>query len=159
MDKDEYAKKVQELYPKLYALAYLHLGSDALANDAISEAVYRGLVSVKKLREPAYFRTWLTRILINECNKIWRKRKREVPVETIPDTPENEKAYDALPLKEAISRLPTDLKEVIVLRYYADFTLAETSKCLNIPQGTAATRARRALQLLKLELEEKYEQE
>ena len=159
MSKDEYAREVEELYPRLHAFALLHMGSEALAQDAVSEAVYRGLVSIRKLREPAFFRTWLVRILINECNNIWRKRKREIPYEAIPDTPAYEKAYDALPLREAISRLPKELKEVIVLRYYAGFSLAETADCLNLPQGTAATRARRALKLLKLELEEKHEQE
>jgi len=40
----------------------------------------------------------------------------------------------------------------VILRYYADFTLTETAKSLNIPQGTVVTRQRRALKLLKLEL-------
>ena len=154
MKNDEYEQKVHELYPKLHAYAYLRLGSESLAQDAVSEAVYRGLVSIKKLKEPAFFNTWLTRILINECNNLHRKRKREIPYEAIPDTPENEKAYDALPLKEAISRLPIELREIIVLRYYSGFSIVETADSLGLPQGTVATRARKALKLLKLEMED-----
>ena len=41
-----------------------------------------------------------------------------------------------------------------ILRYFAGYTQAETARALNIPQGTAATRQRRALQLLRLELGE-----
>ena len=43
---------------------------------------------------------------------------------------------------------------MIVLRYFGDLTLAQTAETLGIPQGTAATRQRRALALLRLELKE-----
>ena len=51
-------------------------------------------------------------------------------------------------------RLPEELRAVVILRYFAGYTQAETARALNIPQGTAATRQRRALQLLRLELGE-----
>jgi len=152
MNKYEFAERVECITPRLYRIALLHLGNEALAADAVAEAVYRGLISVKKLREPAYFETWMTRILINECNKLWRRIKREQPQEMPLEPAEEEKAFSYLPLKEAICKLPSQLKEVVILRYYADLTLAETAESLGIPQGTVVTRQRRALKLLKLEL-------
>jgi len=154
VNKNEYATRAEAVKSKLYRMAILHLGNEEMAVDAVSETIYRGLISVKKLREPEYFETWMTRILINECNKQWRRIKREQAAETLPESAEDEKAYDYLPLKEAICRLPAELKEVIILRYYADYTLVETAKSLDIPQGTVVTRQRRALKLLKLELSE-----
>ena len=62
--------------------------------------------------------------------------------------------FDTLPLKEAIRRLPRKLKEVVILRYFAGYTLIETAETLQIPQGTVATRQRKALKVLKLELSE-----
>ena len=62
--------------------------------------------------------------------------------------------FDALPLKEAIRRLPQDLQDIVILRYFSGYTLTQTAQLLDIPQGTAATRQRRALQLLRLELDE-----
>ncbi|MCL2425015.1 MAG: sigma-70 family RNA polymerase sigma factor [Oscillospiraceae bacterium] len=160
MDKNLYADRVEQLKPQLYRMAFLHLGNEAMALDAVAEAVYRGLISVKKLREPDYFDTWMTRILINECNKIWRRLKREQPLEAVVELGEDEKEFELLPLKEAIRQLPQELKEVVILRYYADFTLAQTAKSLKIPQGTVVTRQRRALKLLRLELlEEDQEHE
>jgi len=152
VNKNEYAKRAEVLKSKLYRMAMLHLGNEDMAADAVSETIYRGLISVKKLRKPAYFDTWMTRILINECNKQWQQIKREQTVDELPESAEDEKAYDYLPLKEAICQLPTELKEVIILRYYIDYTLAETAESLDIPQGTVVTRQRRALKLLKLEL-------
>ena len=152
MDQHTYADRIGPLQPRLYRIALLHLGSEAAALDAVAEAVYRGLISVKKLREPAYFDTWMTRILLNECKKAWRRTKGELPLDQVPESAEDEQAFESLPLKEAIRQLPQELREVIILRYYADFTLAETAKSLDIPQGTVVTRQRRALKLLRLEL-------
>ena len=150
MDKDIFAARTEQLKPRLYRIALLHMGSEALALDAVDEAIYKGFISVKKLREPEYFETWMTRILINECKKSWRRINREQPLDTIPESAQE--MFDSLPLKEAIRRLPQELREIVILRYFSGFTLVETARCLDIPQGTAATRQRRALQLLKLEL-------
>jgi RNA polymerase sigma-70 factor (ECF subfamily) len=152
MEQHEFAECLEREKARLYRTALLYLGSEQRAMDAVDEAVYKGLCACKTLREPAYFSTWLTRILINECKRALKKSRREQPIESLPETAET--AFDALPLKEAVLRLPVELKEVVVLRYFSDLTLAETARLLNIPQGTAATRQRRALSLLKLALEE-----
>jgi len=81
VNKNEYAKRAEAVKSKLYRIALLHSGHEEMAADAVSEAIYRGLISVKKLREPLYFDTWMTRILINECNKQWRRIKQEQLVE------------------------------------------------------------------------------
>jgi len=152
MDKNEFATRAERIKKRLYRTAFLYLGSEAMALDAVDEAIFRGFTSLNKLRQSEFFETWITRILINECKKELRRRKREQPLETIPETTET--VLDTLPLKEALGRLPQELKEVIILRYFTGFTLAETAKTLGIPQGTVVTRQRRALSLLKLELSE-----
>lgn len=153
MGREEFARRVQAIRERLYRAAYLYLGSEADALEAVDEAVYQALRSLKKLRQPQYFETWLTRILINECNKELRRRKRFAPVEAVPETAAVGE-LDHLPLKEALERLPEELRSVIILRYFAGYSQAETAQALDIPQGTAATRQRRALQLLRLELGE-----
>lgn len=153
MGREEFTERVQAIRVRLYRAAYLYLGNEADALEAVDEAVYQALRSFKKLREPRFFETWLTRILINECNKELRRRRRFAPVEELPETAAPED-FDHLPLKEAIGRLPEELRSVIVLRYFAGYTQAETAATLGIPQGTVATRQRRALALLRLELGE-----
>ena len=152
MDQEEYARRAYELKERLYRTARLYLASDNLALDAVDEAVYKGLLACKKLKQPEYFNTWLTRILINVCNDELRRRGREATLAELPESAVEE--FDALPLKEAVERLPRELRSVIALRYFAGYTLAETAEILSIPQGTAATRQRRALALLRLELTE-----
>ena len=153
MDQETFAARVQALRGRLYRTAYLYLGSEADALEAVDEAVYQALRALKKLRQPAFFDTWLTRILLNECHKELRRRKRFSGEETFPDTAGPD-AYDGLPLKDAVRRLPEDLRSVIILRFFAGLSQAETAAALEVPQGTVATRQRRALQLLRLELGE-----
>lgn len=152
MNHEEYAHRVEEIRGKLYKTAFLYLGSESLAIDVVDEAVYKGLCNHWRLRQPEYFTTWMTRILINECHNEQRRQRRFRPLEELTESATED--YDTLPLKEALRRLPKDLKDVVILRYFTGYTLAETAEALKIPQGTAATRQRKALQLLKLELEE-----
>jgi len=152
MDDNEFAVRIEKLRKRLYRTAILYMHSEQSALDVIDETVYKGLMALKKLRQPEYFETWITRILINECKKELRRRKREAPLDTLPETAGE--TFDSLPLKEAIRRLPVELKEIIILRYFSDLTLAQTAQSLSIPQGTVVTRQRRAMNLLRLELSE-----
>ncbi len=152
MKQQEFARRLEPLRLRLYKTALLYLGSESMALDAVDEAVYKGLRACARLRQPEFFDTWLTRILINQCNDELRRQKRLVPLEEAPEQAAED--YDALPLRQALDRLPKDLKDVVVLRYFGGYTLEETAGLLDIPRGTAATRQRRALQLLRLELQE-----
>lgn len=150
MTELEYLERAEEARGKLYRAALLTLGSESAAVDAVDEAVYKGYLGYRKLREPQYLETWLVRILINVCRDELRRRRRELAVEALPETAQE--AYDSLPLKEAVRRLPAQLRDVIVLRYFTGLTLEETASALELPRGTVSTRQRRALALLKLEL-------
>ncbi len=153
MNREEFAARVEAVKARLYRTAYLYLGCEADALDAVDETVYQALRGLKKLRQADFFETWLTRILINECRRELRRRKRLAGEDALPETagPDD---YDALPLKEAVRRLPEALRLVISLRFFAGYTQAETAAVLGIPQGTVATRQRKALGLLRLELGE-----
>ncbi len=151
MEREEFAARVQEIREQLYRTAYGYLGNAHDSLEAVDEAVYQGFRARKKIRQPEFFTTWMTRILIRVCYRELKRRTRqqEVPVEE-----QGAEDYDGLPLREAIERLPEELRQVIVLRYFTGLTQAETAQALEIPQGTVVTRQRRALALLRVELEE-----
>lgn len=152
MSEQEFARQAEALKARLYRTALLYLGSEAAAVDAVDEAVYKGFLARKKLRQPEFFATWLTRILINVCNAELRRRKRETATDVLPESAAEE--FDALPLKAAVERLPREIRAVIVLRYFTGLTLAETAAALSVPPGTVSTRQRKGLSLLRLELED-----
>ena len=158
MDREAFAGRVEVMKGRLYRTAYLYLGSEADALEAVDEAVYQALRALKQLRQEEYFESWLTRILINACHKELRRRRWFSPggEDCIPESAGPD-AYDGLPLREAVRRLPEELRVVVILRYFTGYSLEETARSLGLPRGTVSTRQRRALQLLRLELGEEGE--
>ena len=146
MDHETFAARTESIRQRLYRTAYLYLGSEADALEAVDEGVYQALRALRQLRQPDFLETWLTRIVLNACHRELRRRRRLAGEEALPESAGPD-AYD-------VRRLPEELRAVVILRYFAGYTQAETARALNIPQGTAATRQRRALQLLRLELGE-----
>ena len=60
MNHEEFARRIEKIRKKLYKTAFLYLGNETLALDAVDETVYKALCSYKKLRELDYFETWIT---------------------------------------------------------------------------------------------------
>lgn len=154
MNKRDFVGHIEQIKSQLYKTAYLYMGNETQAMDIIDESVYKAYKALWQLKEDTYFTTWMTRIVINECKKELKHSKRFVYQEGVEHAGTETIDYEALPLKEAIRVLDEPLKEVIILRYFSGYTLAEVAGLLNIPQGTVVTRQRKALALLKLELEE-----
>ncbi|MDF2537056.1 MAG: polymerase subunit sigma-24 [Herbinix sp.] len=151
LQEEKFIIEFDNIKQQLYRFAYLYLKSDASALEAVDETVYLAYINIKKLRKSEYFKTWITRILINVCKKELSRTKRMIPIDNLPEQSHVE--FDSLPLKDAIDNLPVELKIIIYLRYFNYYTLVETAEILKLPQGTVATRQRKALSLLKLELE------
>ena len=131
-------------------LCCLYLRDAGMAEDAAQETFFKAYRALDRFRGECADKTWLVRILLNVCRDELRRRKRELAVEELPETAGE--AFDALPLKEAIRRLPAQLRDVIILRYFTGLTLEETAAALELPRGTVSTRQRKALELLKLDL-------
>lgn len=155
MKQEEFAQRIGLVRVKLYKTAMLYLGNEADALEAVDEAVYKALQGLKRLRDAELFDTWITRILINECHNELRRRKRMIPVEQLPEQAQDN--AEQLPLRQAIEALPKEMKDVVILRYFSGYTLAQTAGILQIPAGTVSTRQRNALKRLKLELLEEVE--
>ncbi|MFR0769456.1 MAG: sigma factor [Dysosmobacter sp.] len=155
MDQQEFADRTEAIKTRLYRTAYLYLGSEADALEAVDETVYRALRKLKRLQAPAFFETWITWILISTCRDELRRRGR-FPSRRGGCAAGCRRAgrLRASAAGEAIRRLPEELRSVVILRFFSGYSQAETAAALNIPQGTAATRQKRALALLKLELGE-----
>ena len=78
MDKNEFAKRLQEQKTKYYRIAYSYVKNEHDALDIIGEATYKGLKELHTLKQPEYFDTWMTRIVINAAIDYIRKNTRLV---------------------------------------------------------------------------------
>lgn len=152
MDKEEFTRAVLEYESTLYRVAKSMLGSEADCADAAQNALLRAWEKQHTLRDTAYFKTWLTRILINECRAVLRQRVRFVPLEE--EAAEGEIAPERdSGLYEAVMGLDVKYRVPFVLYYIEGFRTREIASMLKLPEGTVKTRLRRAREILRTELE------
>lgn len=152
MDKEEFTRAVLEYESTLYRVAKSMLGSEADCADAAQNALLRAWEKQHTLRDTAYFKTWLTRILINECRVMLRQRARFVPLEE--EAAEGEIAPERdSGLYEAVMGLDVKYRVPFVLYYIEGFRTREIASMLKMPEGTVKTRLRRAREILRIELE------
>jgi RNA polymerase sigma factor (sigma-70 family) len=136
------------------------------AEDAAQEAVLRAWQAWDALRDPGATRSWLLRITTHVCQDWQRGRfgTRRARTQPMPEGDEAALAVldadpgasdhaGALDLRQAINRLDTDLRVVLVLRYYAEMDATEIGAALGIPPATVRTRLRRALMTLRERLD------
>ena len=136
---------------KLFRTAKGILSDEALALDAVSESIFRAFNGIKKLREPKYAETWFVRIVLNVANDVYRRRKHEIVMKTVPEGIYYDN-HSELEFNQMIKSLQPELREIISLKYYSDYKINEISKILNIPEGTVKSRLNKALNLLRLEV-------
>lgn len=149
LDKQTFTALTLEAENALYRIAWSILRNDADVEDAVQEAVLRAWEKLDSLREPQYFRTWLTRILIRECSRLRRNGSRIVPLDELPEPA----APDGGEVWTELQSLPEPLRLPALLHYVEGYSVAETGALLRIPAGTVKSRLSRARSVLRLELE------
>ena len=156
MEHREFADRVRAVQERLYRITYGQLREEQDRKDAVQEAILKAWQSRHRLRDTAYFETWLIRILINECHNIQRANRRSIPVERIPEWPYMDKnmAGSDAELREAVLKLPMKLRLPVMLHYIEGYNTGEIAVILHIPVGTVRSRLKKARDLLKEELGE-----
>jgi len=150
IDEAVFIHEVKALLPMMYRVSMNILHMDNDAQDAMQQALTKAWE--KRLGvKPDYFRAWLMRITVNECNNIHRYRKRMVPIERADqgqriDFPNVDVAVD---IAGAINRLPEKLRIPFLLKYLAEYKEAEVAIILKIPKTTVKNRLNRARQELR----------
>lgn len=153
MTKEQFTELVLQAETTLFHVAFSVLRQEADCCDAVQEAVLKAYAARDKLRNPGYFKTWITRILLNECYGILRSRKRMVSMDVYSmeeqgrkgrENPEVYIKEEYLDLYRAIGQLKEKDKMCIVLFYMEDYTVAQIADILDIPEGTVKSRLNRA---------------
>ncbi len=136
------------------AMAILHNEDDAA--DAISETALTAFAKLCDLREPKYFKTWLTRILICNCYDILRQRRRSVPFSEFPDGDWPEETEDPIrgrdkiiDIRRSLSALAENDRLVLTLFYMDDLPIKEIANLLGVNANTVKTRLMRGRQRFK----------
>jgi RNA polymerase sigma-70 factor, ECF subfamily len=173
MHASEGTKSFAAIVP-LHAAAMLRVAAaligPAEAEDAVQEASMRAWQSWSTLRNVDAVRPWLLQITLNVCRQ-WRrglKGQQQAHLQPLPEDTDAEHLQllaildsdpgtsnhtGALDLRAAINTLPSDLRIVVVLRFYAGLDATEIGGALSIPAGTVRSRLHRALAQLRERLQ------
>jgi RNA polymerase sigma-70 factor (ECF subfamily) len=149
LDKQTFSEKVLKIEKKLYIISNSILKNEKDCEDAVEEAILKAYENLDGLREEKYFKTWLIRILINECYKILNQRKK---IENLFDNKFVDEINDYADLYFAIESLSDKIRIVVLLYYIEGYSIDEIKDILKIPTGTVKSRLYIGRKLLKIKL-------
>ena len=152
--RDMQSTLLQRHHSALLTRCYVYLKNREDAEDAAQEVELRAFRAIRNFRGDSSFRTWLFAIGDHQCYDLVQKRRRqmiddhlralieihEVSVNKI--TPSTEHHPE---VEHALSQLPEQERDVIMLRYYMELSLNDVSSTLGIGLSAAKMRLYRAL--------------
>lgn len=150
-DADAFTALMQSQMQNMYKASRAILANEEDAADAIQETILTCWEKIGQLENPAYFRTWMTRILINKCKDILRKKEKLLFTEEIPEIPSQDTGYANMEWNEALKSLDEKYRLVILLYCVEGYKTSEISMILEIPESTVRTRLARGRQRLAAE--------
>ena len=155
---------------QVYAVCFHMMGNREDAQDCAQEAMLRAFRAFGSFRQDASFSTWITRIAMNVCTDALRKRRDAVSLDALRES-QGFDVPDAAPtayarleererlrlLREGLSLLPPDMRQMIVLRDMQGKSYEEIGEILELPLGTVKSRVSRAREKLSLILKKSSE--
>jgi RNA polymerase sigma-70 factor, ECF subfamily len=168
-EPDVFGEIVRRWDRKIFALCFGMLGREDEARDATQETFIAAYRSLKSFRGDSKVSSWLHRIAINKCLTV-RRRQRSRPEEVLNEdmatfSTDLASAAGSSParvieqderlvlVRRAISTLPPDLRQVVVMKEFEEMTFQEISETLEVPLSTVKSRLYTALKQLRMKLD------
>jgi RNA polymerase sigma-70 factor (sigma-E family) len=152
-DEEDFRQFAASRQKQLLRSAYLLCGDWHGAEDLVQTAfglLYRSWRKVRNAEHPdAYAKQVLYRCHLSSKRK---KRFATVPIESVPEPATADAGLDhgsVSVLMEALAGLPERARAVVVLRFWEDYSVAQTAEALGISQGTVKSQTSRALAMLR----------
>jgi len=160
-DRVAAAELVDRYYQQIY-LFMRRLGHDRqTSEDLTQESFFNAWHHIGQLRDGKALDSWLYRIAANVSKLYWRRHRHKevVGIDLIDMSESVEAGHDRLDLYEqleelntAVARLPSKLKETVVLHYMQQLTIAKAAEALGVKDGTFKSRLNRALRTLRKDM-------
>ena len=167
-DSDAYAFLIDAYKDRIFNLAYRMTGNYEDANDLAQETFIRAFANLRRFDKQKHFFTWLYTISLNiirnhlkktERGRLhktdYEKDEREISIhdEKDPETDimTKEKTDN---LGMCIQRLPDDMREAVILRFYQDIPFDDIAEIMGISLSAAKMRVYRGLEKLEEMLED-----
>lgn len=160
MNKQEFGQLVMDSETTLYRVAKSILVSDADCADAVAEGVVKAFAGLGKLRNDKYAKTWLVRIVINECMQMYNRNNHflstddeqttDMMVDLQRSKQELQRDGDEYSnLYDALSQLREEDRATVELHYIEEFSVKEIADMTGVSVGTVKSRLSRSRVRLK----------
>lgn len=145
---------VKKYYPLIYQYCFLHIHDRDCAEDMTQETFVRFFEAVMNRTDIAKVKSYLYRVAGNTVKNYYRKKK-ELLLEKLPDTVENNAAdiEVRLDIERAVARLPDEIREITILFFFQGLKQKDISDLLCIKLSLVKYRVSKAKELLSEELE------
>ena len=153
MDKEQFTQQVLAAEQTLYRVAKSMLMNEADCEDAVQDAVIAAYTHLERLQNPAYFKTWATRILLNVCQDMLRARRRVTPVEAVPERGEPDPGQANAEFLALLDSIDEKYRTVLLLYYGEGFSVREISTLLSLKEETVKTRLKRGRSAVRMAYE------
>ncbi len=152
-NKKAFESLIKQHYEQIYRTAFLYVHKEEDALDVVQEATYQAYTSIHSLKNPEYFLTWFTKIVIRCAGQILKKRDKVIPLteEMLSNiiSEINPNYEESIYLLNAIGMLKEQYRTAIFLFYYHDYSIKTISEIMEIPEGTVKTYLSRGKEALK----------
>lgn len=147
-DPDAFTALMDLQMQGMYKIARSILHNDEDAADAIQETILICWEKLDSLKTDKYFKTWMTRILINNCYKLLQKNRNITYMDEVPDI-STESNFTHYEWEEALSVLNENYRLIVTLFYSQGFRTKEIANILGITDNTVRIRLSRARKQLE----------
>ena len=147
-DKEAFVQLIRINKQSMYKAAWVYLRNEQDIADALQNAILSCYENIQGLREVKYFKTWLIRILINECKDILRQKNRDTELENFEEGIHCED-LDLCEWKQLLLCLDEESRKIVELYYFDEFSVKEIGVLLEMNSNTVSTKLSRARAKLK----------
>lgn len=148
-DAEAFIALMEENKQSMYKVAKGFLQQDEDVADAMAETVLNCFEKIGILKEDAYFKTWMIRILINNCKDILKSRKRLMPAEEISERTAPEGSHMTAGFEELIEPLKEQDRSIFTLYYVYGLKVKEIASCMGLKENTVLSRLKRGREVLR----------
>lgn len=161
-DTDAFVKLMENSQDTLKRVAFAWLKDENDVADAVQDTILDAFENIGQLKKAEYFKTWLVKILINNCTRIYRKNRKLLKFEVSANRyrEENrsgdvrEDAVGAeLEFFDLLKSLPEDSRVIFQMYFGEQFTIAEIAKILHMKENTVKSRIHRGKAQLREQME------
>ena len=152
LKKDDFTRLVLQNQTAMFRTARAIVSTDEDAEDAVQSAICTAFTKLDALRDPAKFKSWILRIVVNNCYDLCRKYRPITDLSEVQDflPADDPDPTERLSLWEAVLSLNPEMRSVVTLFYYDGFSIREISRTLGISDVAVKTRLSRSRKQLRL---------